>query len=230
MKKMFLAVVTSLALCGYGFAQDDEDEYEEEETTEEVKKAPAVEEDEEEEDEAPAPKKEKKKKKKSAAVNAGEGTLGLQLDLVDAIDNAGLQKFYLTYKISPDMELSLIFGLYSHGETTAEANGVEADQEDDYTQIQIGVGFDYFVTQKLLPISIGGEFLFNHWGEDNSQIDINILPGFRANLADNLYLTGKVGLSINYLFSSEDQGGATVDYSRLDFGLKTGCFISWFFL
>ncbi len=229
MKKMFLALVTSLALCSYGYAQDDEEEYEEDEAPAKVEKKSKVveeEEEEEEEEEAPAPKKAKKVKKSGPAVNAGEGTLGFQLDLIDALDNDGSQKFYLTYKLAPDMELSLIFGLFMGGETTAEANGVEVDLGDDYTQIQIGVGFDYFVTQKLLPISVGGEFLYSHWGEDNSQLDFNILGGFRANLASNLYLNAKVGLSINYKMWSADG----LDFSRVDFGFKTGAFVSWFFL
>ena len=68
MKKIFLAALTSLALCGYSYAQDDDDEYEEEETTEAVKPAPAVED--EEEDEAPAPKVKKEKKKKKASLLA----------------------------------------------------------------------------------------------------------------------------------------------------------------
>ena len=59
MKKIFLAAITSLALCSYSYAQDDEDEYEEEDSTESVAPAPAVE---EEEEEAPAPVKKEKKK------------------------------------------------------------------------------------------------------------------------------------------------------------------------
>lgn len=240
MKKMFLAAITALALCSYGYAYDDEDEYEEdEESTEEVTKAPAVEEDEEEEEEAAPVKTEKKKKKKKKksgpAVNGADGTLGFQLNLIDALDNDGSEKFYLTYKLAPDMELSLIFGFYHNGETTAEANGMEQDMGDDNTQIQIGVGFDYFVAQELLPISLGGEFLFTHVGEDHNMIDFGFWGGFRAKLVDNLYLTGKLGLAFNYESLTEFQdgpgeGGIEVDYSRFSFGLKTGVFISWFFI
>lgn len=226
MKKMFLAALTAMALCSYGYAQDDEDEYEEDEAPARVEKKAAVEDD-EDEDEAPAKKSSKKEKKApSKPVDAGAGFMALGLDLVDALDGDGLQKFYLTFKLAPNMELSAIIGFYHHGETTTEVNGVEAKGEDDYTQLQIGAGFDYFVAQKVLPISIGGELLYSSWGEDNSQIDINVLPGFRANLVGGLTLTGKVGLGINYKMWSE----GLADSDRLDFGLKTAAQLHWFFL
>ncbi|MCQ2106312.1 MAG: hypothetical protein MJZ26_11030 [Fibrobacter sp.] len=228
MKKMFLALMTSLALASYGYAQDDEEEYEEDDAPAKVEKKAAdeEEEEEEEEDEAPAKPEKKKESKPRVATNAGDGKFGFQLDLIDALDNNASQKFYITYKLAPDMELSLILGLFLGGETSAEANGVEVKAGDDYTQLQIGVGFDYFVTEKLLPISVGGEFLYSSWGEDNSQIDFNILGGFRANLAKNLYLNGKVGLAFNYKSWSESD----IDFSRLDIGLKTGIMVGWFFM
>lgn len=224
MKKMFLAVLTSLALCSYGFAQD-EDEYEEDEAPAKVEKSSDSEY--EDEDEAPAPKKSKKEKSAPReAVSTGEGFMAFGLDLVDAIDGLNTQRFFLTFKIQPDMELSAIFALYSHGETTREANGIEQDQQDDYTQVQLGVGFDWFLAQKLLPISVGGEFLFSHWGEDNNQITFNVLGGFRANLVSNFYLTGKVGLGIDYFSATQNN----IDESRLDFSFKTEAVLSWFFM
>lgn len=228
MKKMFLAVLTSLALCSYGFAQD-EDEYEEDEAPAKVEKSSDSEY--EDEDEAPAPKKSKKEKSAPReAVSTGEGFMAFGLDLVDAIDGLDAQKFFATFKIQPDMELSVIFALYSHGETTAEYNGQEVDQGDDYTQVQLGVGFDWFLVQKLLPISVGGEFLFSHWYEDNNQITFNVLGGFRANLVSNFYLTGKVGLGIDYFSETRLTNEANVDYSRLDFSFKTEAVLSWFFM
>jgi len=226
MKKMFIAALTALALSTYGYAQDDDEEYEEDDAPARVEKKAAADED-EDEDEAPAKSEKKEKKSDSKPVDAGAGFMALGLDLTDALDGDGLQKFYLTFKLAPNMELSAIIGFFHHGETSAETNGVEAKGGDDYTQLQIGVGFDYFIAQKILPISIGGELIYNSWGEDNSQIDINILPGFRANLVGGLTFTGKVGLGINYKMWTENN---ITDFDRLDFGLKTAAQLHWFFM
>ena len=241
MKKMFIAALTAFALSTYTYAQDDEDEYEEDDAPARVEKKAAYEE-EEEEEEAPAKASKKSKaveeeeedeapakaskKAPRAAVNAAPGFMGVGIDLVDAIDNGGVQKFYLTFALAPDMELSAILGFYSHGETSAETNGVEAKGGDDYTQLQLGVGFDYFMTQKILPISIGGEILYSSWGEDDSQITVNVLAGFRANLVAGLALTAKAGLGIDYMMWSE----GNTDYTRLDLGLKTSVQFHWFFM
>ncbi len=234
MKKMFIAALTAMAMCSYSYAQDDEDEYEEE--TEEVQKPAkkaAVEEEEEEEEEAPAPKAAKKEKKSEprVAVDAGSGTLGFQLDMVSAFN--GDPKFYITYKISSDMEASLILGLNMHGET--EVNNI--GYQDDYTALTIGAGFDFFLTKKLLPISVGAEIIYaglaNDFDaatglviEDKSLIEINLLGGFRTEISDHFYVTAKAGLSIGMYSWSE----GAFDGSRTDVGLKAEAQMGWFFL
>ena len=126
------------------------------------------------------------------------------------------------------MELSAIFGLYHHGETTREIKNPSGEQDlgDDYTQIQLGVGFDFTIAQMLLPISVGGEFLFSHWGEDNNQITLNAMAGIRANLVSHLYLTGKVGLGFDYF----DAETGNQEDSRIDIGFKTNVILAWFFM
>lgn len=230
MKKMFIAALTAMAMCSYSYAQDDEDEYEEE--TEEVQKPAkkAAVEEEEEEEEAPAPKAEKKSEPRTA-VNAGQGMLGFQMDMVSAFN--GDPRFYVTYKISSDMEASLILGLNMHGETEVNSTGYQ----DDYTALTIGAAFDYFLVQKLMPISVGAEILYSTLPnsidavinlpiEDQSKIEINLMGGFRTEISENFYLTGKVGLSIG-LYSWKE---ATFDGSRTDVGLKTEANLAWFFM
>ena len=215
MKKIFLAALTAMALCSYGYAQDDDDdEYEDE--------APAV------AAPAPAPAASQSSAPAAAPAQSGAGFLGLGIDLADAITGGGLERFYATIKVAPNMELSIILGLYHHGETTREnkANGGEADQGDDYTQLTLGVGFDMVVAQMLLPITAGGELIYTHWGEDDMQLTINVLVGFRANLVANLYLTGKVGLGFDYY----DEETAAAEDSRLDVGFKTEVLLHWFFM
>lgn len=236
MKKIFLTALTAMALCSYSYAQDDEDEYEEDE-------APAASQSSSNsESSAPATQ--------AAPAQAGAGTFALGLDLIDALDNEHVQKFYVTYRLAPNMEISGILGLYHHGETTqdvkAEENrpAREIDTGDDYTQIQIGVGFDYYLLQIVLPVSVGGELLFSHWGEDDNQITLNGLAGIHANLVGGLYLTGKVGLGIDYITRDSRRGNVTYmndagisitevrtyDESRLDIGFKTSVVLSWFFM
>jgi len=216
MKKLFLAALTAMALCSYGYAQDDDDDdYEDE-----APAAPAP---------APAPAASESSSAPAAApAQSGAGFLGLGIDLADAITGGGLEKFYATIKVAPNMELSIIFGLYHHGETTREnkATGGENDQLDDYTQLQLGVGFDMFIAQILLPISVGGELIYTHPREDNMQLTLNALVGFRANLVANLYLTGKVGLGFDYF----DAETAADEDTRLDVGFKTEVLLHWFFM
>lgn len=210
MKKIFLAALTAMALCSYSYAQDDEDEYEEDE-------APAA--------AAPAPAA---SQRSSAPAQSGAGFFGLGLDLTDAIINGGVQKFYATIKVAPNMELSIIFGLYHHGETTTEykASGGEVDRGDDKTQLSLGIGFDMVIAQILLPISVGGELIYTHPAEDNMQLTLNAWAGFRASLVANFYLTGKVGLGFDYYDEETD----AEENSRIDVGFKTQLQLHWFFM
>ena len=224
MKKMFVAAMTAMALTTYGFAQDDE--YSEDEEYSEP-----------EESAAPAPKAEEPAPQTtaaapSAAVNAGAGMLGFQIDMISAF--RGDPRFYITYKISPAMEASLILGLKLQGETTYEAGGVSKGMGDDATNLDVGVGFDYYLTQKLLPICVGGEFVYSSRGnldgmektKDVSIIEFNVLGGFRTEMTDNLYVTGKVGLNIEHYSWTFD----VLDGSRTDIGLKAQAMLSWFFM
>ncbi|MBR4784209.1 MAG: hypothetical protein IK012_03020 [Fibrobacter sp.] len=218
MKKFFLTLLASLALCSYSYAQDDDDEYEDDDTPA-ASSAPSS--------QVVAPSA----STSTSAVKDGGEMLGFGVSLLDAIDDNGVQKFFVTFKLFPDMELSAIFGLYHHGETTRETKNPagEVDRNDDYTQIQIGVGFDYFIAQILLPISVGGEFLFSHWGEDSNQVTLNAFAGIRANLVSHFYLTGRLGLGFDYI-SEPVNGDHNLIDSRIDVGLKTQVQLHWFFL
>lgn len=218
MKKIFLAALTAMALCSYSYAQDDDDDdYEDDD-------APAA-------SQSSAPAASSQSSSTAAPASAGGEMLGFGLSLTDALDNNGVQKFYITYRLGA-MDISGILGLYHHGETTRETKNPsgEVDRNDDYTQIQIGVGFDMIIAQLLLPITAGGEFIFSHWGEDNNQVTLNALVGFNANLVSHLYLNGKVGLGFDYIDEPVDGSNGNQDDSRLDIGLKTNVMLSWFFM
>ena len=218
MKKIFLAALTAMALCSYSYAQDDDDDdYEDDD-------APAA-------SQSSAPAASSQSSSTAAPASAGGEMLGFGLSLTDALDNNGVQKFYITYRLGT-MDISGILGLYHHGETTRETKNPsgEVDRNDDYTQIQIGVGFDMVIAQLLLPITAGGEFIFSHWGEDNNQVTLNALVGFNANLVSHLYLNGKVGLGFDYIDEPVEGSNGNQDDSRLDIGLKTNVMLSWFFM
>lgn len=215
MKKIFLAALTAMALCSYSYAQDD-DEYEEDD-------APAA----TSQSSAPAPAASESKAPAAAPAASGAGFMGISMDIQETF-GAGVPTFFLNFNIAPNMELYAILGMFHHGETSAErkADGGEEDGQDDATAIDLGVGFDFVAAQMLLPISLGGELIFNHLGEDNNRFDINLLAGFRVNPVANFYLTAKAGLSFMY-YSWED---AARDYSRFDFAFKTRFVATWFFM
>ena len=208
MKKILVAVLTAFAMCSYTYAQDYDEEYEE--------------------DEAPAKveKKNSKKKSSSSSVESAEGNLALGLELLDAVDNEHGQKFYVTFAMLPNLELSGIFAFYHHGETTDDNH----KHNDNYTQIQLGVGADFFITQLALPISLGGEFLFSHWGDDNNQVDLNALAGTRVKLVGGFYASAKLGVGLNIIMSEHNEGAANYDDTRVDFGLITRVQLHWFFM
>lgn len=236
MKKCFLAVITALSLAGFSYAQDDE--YEEEEVVyeEEAPAAPAakpapkkqavVYEEVEEEDEAPV----QKPKKASKPRPAGMPFVGIGIDVGGMLNqNANIN---VTFKLNESMELTAILGLWSRGETTAKDKntGIEADLGDDAMQLAFGAGFDYYLNAgALLPFSVGGELIFNSpmtesSDDDALQMQINVLAGAHAELIKNLNLTGKVGLGINY----DSFENNSVEKSRIDFGLVTKVYLTWF--
>lgn len=232
MKKIFLSAVIALALCSYGYAQDEE-EYEEEEAPAKVTKAPAYEEEEEEEEAAPAPKKAEKKEKKSS----GGAFFGAGVDVGGLLNNAG--NIRLVFKLNKNMELAAILGMYHHGESSYTPNGgQEQNAKDNYTELSIGAGFDFFVKRDFLPVSIGGEFIYTSpralvaGGQEfvaSNDIDLmllqfNVLLGAHAEIVNNLYITGKIGLGMSY-YSESDPAG---EGSFLDFALATKVYLTWF--
>ena len=224
MKKIFLSAVIAMALCSYGYAQDEE-EYEEEEAPAQVTKAPAYEEEEEEEEEAPVAKKEKKKEKKSS----GGAFFGIGLDLTGAFSND--PAINLSFKLNDNMILSAIFGLQHRGETTVNAGGQEQGQGDDATVLAVGAAFDYFLAKKFIPFSLGGEFVYNSLPDDantegNGELEFGVMAGVHGEVAPNLVLSGKAGLGFAYAFGDAAGGGA--DYSRLDFGIAYKVYLTWF--
>lgn len=231
MKKIFLSAVIALALCSYGYAQDEE-EYEEEEAPAKVTKASAYEE-EEEEEAAPVAKKEKKAAKKSS----GSAFFGAGIDVGGLLNNAANMR--LVFKLNQSMELSAILGMYHHGESSYTPNGgQEQSAKDNYTELSIGAGFDFFVKKDFLPVSIGGEFIYTSpralvaGGQEfvaSNDIDlmllqINVLLGAHAEITNNLFLTGKIGLGMSY-YSESDPAG---EGSFLDFALATKVYLTWF--
>ena len=233
MKKIFLSAVIALALCSYGYAQDEE-EYEEEEAPAKVTKAPAYEEEEEEEEAAPAPKKAEKKKEKKSS---GGAFFGAGVDVGGLLNNAG--NIRLVFKLNENMELAAILGMYHHGESSYTPNGgQEQSAKDNYTELSIGAGFDFFVKKDFLPVSIGGEFIYTSprslvaGGQEfvaSNDIDlmllqINVLLGAHAEIVNNLYITGKIGLGMSY-YSESDPAG---EGSFLDFALATKVYLTWF--
>jgi hypothetical protein len=173
MKKIFLAAITSLALCSYSYAQDDEDEYEEEDSTESVAPAPAVE---EEEEEAPAPVKKEKKKDKKKKKKSGEGdepffgiSIGIdQNDIIDFEPNFFVGRYSyigLMFKLTPEMMITGKIGFAHHGETTYEADKVSVKAKDNYTAFLLGAQFDYFLPTPLLPTSVSAGIMYANGGE-----------------------------------------------------------------
>ena len=244
MKKIFLSAVIALALCSYGYAQDDE-EYEEEDEVpaKVVKKAAVEEEEEEEEDEAPVAKKKEKKAKKNSG---DQGFFGIGLDLTGLISRDNVINF--TFRLNDDMMLSAIFGFQHYGESTVSSGGQDADLEDDATVISVGAAFDYIVAQKFIPFSIGGEFLYNSLPdgegpdavtavgatEGNSRIDFGIMAGVHGTIVPKVVLSGKAGLEFKYSFGDvnardpESGDMLSADYSHLDFGLLYRVYVTWF--
>ena len=224
MKKIFLSAVIALALCSYGYAQDDEEYEEEEAPAKVVKKAPADEEEEEEEEEAPVEKKKDKKKKSS-----GGAFFGIGLDLTGAFSNDPAVN--LAFRLNDNMILSAIFGLQHQGETTVNAGGQEQGQGDDATVLSVGAAFDYFLVRKFIPLSLGGEFVYNSLPDDantegNGELEFGVMAGVHGELVPNLVLSGKAGLGFVYAFG--DLAGGAGDYSRLDFGIAYKVYLTWY--
>lgn len=223
MKKMFLTVAASLALCNYSFAQDDEDDYEaNEEATEAVseedeeeetsQRAPVAEaDDEEDEASAPAP---------AAASNArssGAPSLGISMGITTDYDMLNIK-----YKLNSQMEITGILGLYHHGETTTESGSVSIDNGDNETMWAIGVGFDYYLPiQSALQTTAGIELIYadlggteKNWTEgggvqmsednDASEFDINLMFGVHVEPVKNFVLSAKAGFGIARIASSTE--------------------------
>lgn len=246
MKKMFLAAITALALCSYSYAQDDyEDEYEEDAPARE-EAAPAV-----EEDEAPAPAPAAKPAKK-AKKSDGSAFLGIGMGLTSNFGDKGLKEIDVKIKLNESMMVTAILGLYHFGETSTETKApgstVTVDAGDNHTAIALGAGFDYFLPTPLLPTSAGIDLIYASNGEtevvdeatkttttaSSGDFMIDLVFGIHAEIVPNMILSGKVGLGIDYVFSSNEVSSQAASIetsvSRLDFGLKAGVYATWFFM
>lgn len=246
MKKMFLAAITALALCSYSYAQDDEDEYEEDAPARE-EAAPAV----EEEDEAPAPAPAAKPAKK-AKKSDGSAFLGIGMGLTSNFADKGLKEIDVKIKLNESMMVTAILGLYHFGETSTETKApgstVTVDAGDNHTAIALGAGFDYFLPTPILPTSAGIDLIYASNGEtevvdeatkttttaSSGDFMIDLVFGIHAEIVPNMILSGKVGLGIDYVFSSNEVSSQAASIetsvSRLDFGLKAGVYATWFFM
>ena len=244
MKKIFLSAVIALALCSYGYAQDDEEYEEEEAPAKVVKKAPAYEE-EEEEDEAPVAKKADKKKEKKASGDVP--FFGLGVDLVGSLKNEATIR--VVFKPSSSIEVAGLLGLWHHGETTfTPKQGDELKGSDNYTDLSIGVGFDYLMSTAFLPFTVGGEFLFSSPQPDVAgfldlmpagtqvgnvnlndisviRLRFNLLAGAEAELVKGLTLNGKAGLGFDYWSYDWSNVGTR---SWLDLGFVTRVYLTWY--
>lgn len=218
MKKIFLAAIMAMSLCSYSFAQDDDDEYEEDSP-----RAVA---------ESTTPAHSTSTTTKANKSEGGDALMGVNLELLGFIDDApeglgGLQRMGLVFRIGQNMELTAILGLKIIGDTEDKTpDGREVDEDNGYTQVSLGAGFDYFFYEPLLPISVGGDFIFTHWGEDNNQINFDAMFGMRAEIIKNFSINGKVGLDLAYHWWTEGE----TDKSQLAFGLAARVNLIWFFI
>lgn len=161
----------------------------------------------------------------------GAPFFGIGLDLFGIInDNYNIRG---TFRLNESMELSAILGLYHYGESTVTMNNTDTDAEDDHTLFNIGVAFDYYLLQKFIPFSVGGEIIYgmdsdgsSNTATDYSNLNINILAGAHAQIVPNLFLTGNAGLGIRY-YSADNPAAET---SRLNVGLVTRVYLTWFIL
>ena len=212
MKKIFLAALMAMSLCSYSYAQDDDDEYEED-SPRAVAEAPA-----------PAKSSAPARVSSSNSEEGGSGFMGVNLDFISLFGE--LKRMGLVFRLGENMELTAIFGINIVGDTDGEdAGGNKIDNDDGYTQVALGAGFDIFF-QSLLPISVGGDIVFTHLGEDNNQIDISPMFGARAEIIKNFSINGKVGFDIKYQWWSQGSN----DMNRLSLGLATRLNFIWFFL
>lgn len=208
MKKIFLAALTALALCSYSYAQDD-DEYEE--------------------DSPRAAASESSSYSSSAKKSSGEGFIGLSIDALGLLNDAGdLHRFGMVFKLTPSLELSARFGLAVYSDSDGEnAAGNKVDNDDGGARIALGAGVDYFLPIGKLPFSVGGEFLFTHWGEDDNSLDLTPMVGARAEIIKNFCITGKVGFNLDFHWWTTENGN---DLSQTTLDIATRVDLIWFFI
>ena len=234
MKKMFLATLTALALCSYGFAQDDEYE---DEAPSRVEKAPSVVED---EDEAPVVKKAEPKKAITNTSSSENPFFGIGLDVTGLMSRNYAINF--SFMLNQDMMLTAIFGFQHQGETTVSVGGTDNKLQDNTTTLAVGAAFDYFVARKFIPFTVGGEIVYNSLPDDiimnmftesNSRLDFGVMAGIHGAISPNLILSGKLGFQFKYSFgdvNDVDELGdpITGDYGHTDFGLAYKINLTWF--
>lgn len=216
MKKVFLAALTALALCSYSYAQDD-DEYEDDSP-----RAAAVESSSESSSGSFSTNSSVKSEK-------GDAFMGISIDLLGFLDNGRneLQRFALIFKLTPELELDVHLGLNIIGDVEGEnAQGNKVDGNEGGGQFSLGAGVDYFLPLGVLPLSVGGDLIFTHNGEDNNELDITPMLGIRAEIIKNFCINGKVGFDFNYHWWTEGD----VDWDQVHFGFATRVNFIWFFI
>lgn len=157
MKKLFFATVTALAMCNVSFAQDDL--FDEDESPRAVSEQPA---------QAQAPVAQFDTPAAApveAAPSSDKGFLGIGMGF-----EAEFKRIELKIRINDEMMATAILGMYHHGETSLTLSkpgkaSIDQDLKDGYTEFSLGAGFDYFIATPILPISVGGEFIFAYGGE-----------------------------------------------------------------
>lgn len=205
MKKIFLAALTALALCSYSYAQDD-DEYEE--------------------DSPRAAASETSSTSSSIKSDNGDAFMGISLDLLGFLNN-DLKRFALVFKLSQQLEINVHLGLVITGDVEGEdAQGNKVEGAEGGGAFALGAGVDYFLPMGVLPISLGGDLIFTHNGEDNNELDISPMFGIRAEIIKNFCINGKVGFDFNYHWWTDNN----VDWDQLNFGLATRIDFIWFFI
>lgn len=228
MKKIFLAALMAMSLCSYSYAQDDDDDEYEEDSPRAVA-------------ESTAPAKSTSVSKSSKS-EGGDAFMGVSLELLGLFhgDHDQIQRIGLVFRIAQNMELSAHVGLQIVGDSDGENQANEkVNGPEGGAKISLGAGFDYFI-DLVLPVSLGGDMIFTHFGEENNQLDFDVMFGARAEIIKNFTINGKVGFDMAYrwwtgennfdkkrLHPGENQ---TSEWGRIDFGIAARINFIWFFI
>lgn len=110
---------------------------------------------------------------KSTTAGSSQGLLGISLDLNT------MKEWNIVYNASSNLSIIGILGFSYY-----------TDDHDDNTNITIGIGASFLITQQLLPISIEGDLKYN---SDNA-IQLDALMALALPVLPHFNLVGKAGL------------------------------------